>query len=179
MTAENRPPRTFGISIAIIVSVMFFTIFPLVQLLILTLIQYRIGQIELAPSVSGTENTAIAVGGSFGTLTSEYILLQAICGIVFFVIAIFAWRGRPKSVRYLFMLGVVALSIFYAWDSLAVFFSPLSAMEGIDSGAEVRRILQLGRLFANLIVPLYVLWYMNRAPARAFFRGSYAVQGRE
>jgi hypothetical protein len=38
------------------------------------------------------------------------------------------------------------------------------------------RSLLASRALLTLLVPLYVLWYMNRAPARAFYRGCYLAE---
>jgi hypothetical protein len=153
---------------------MLFTLLPLAQVCVLLAFQYRLGQIDIS-GTTGDESpaTALAVGSNLGGLGNEFVILQALGGLAFLIIAFFAWRGRPESIRQVMIVSVLGLTTLFLWDSITAFFTPPSLASGIDSGGSLSRLLQCGRLGANLLVPIYVLWYMNRAPARAFFRGSY------
>jgi hypothetical protein len=52
-------------------------------------------------------------------------------------------------------------------------FMPDSIAVGLDSGRALAQQLQVTRIAFSTLIALYVLWYMNRAPARAFYRGAY------
>ena len=173
-----KPPRTLGISLAILLSVFLFTVLPLLQLAVLLIIQYRVQSIQIGRTLD-VSGDPIAVGGSFGGLSNELLIIQVILGLIFLVIAVFAWRGRPESVRYLMIIGVSLLTVLYVWDLIASLLTPPTPSMGLDSGAEITRALLCAHLFANLLVPLYVIWYLNRAPARAFFHGAYLDDPRE
>ncbi|MDX2160525.1 MAG: hypothetical protein SF162_04285 [bacterium] len=165
-----KPPRPLGLSLAILLSIFLFTVLPLAQLCVLFSIQYRASQTRITDA-NGAE--AIAFGGNFGGISTIMVITQAVLGIVFLGIAIFAWHGRPTSIRHVMNGSVLLLTLFYVWDNLAALFVPTALAGGIDSGAGLRTALQCVRLFANLLIPLYTLWYMNRGPARAFFQGHY------
>ncbi len=169
-TTLQKPPRTFGISLAIVLSVFLFSVIPFLQIAVLGLIQYRTSGIGL---IDGGTDTPIAVGASFGGVSNEFLIVQALFGAVFLVIAFFAWRGRPSSIRAILIVSVLLLTGFYVWDSVTAIFTPPDPQDGLDAGGPIRTVLHLLRLAGNLLVPLYVLWYLNRAPARAFFRGAY------
>jgi hypothetical protein len=45
--------------------------------------------------------------------------------------------------------------------------------QGIDSAQSLSNTVLTGRIVGSILVALYVIWYANRAPARAFYRGYY------
>jgi len=165
-----KPPRTFGISLAILLSVFMFTVIPLTQVAVLALVQARASRVELTENSAG----ALFAGGNFGGISNPMLIIQAMLGVIYLIVALFAWRGRPKSIRVLVVISVCVLTVLYVWDILGALFSPLAISAGFDSGTEISRTLQCIRLISNLLIPLYIVWYLNRAPARAFYRGSYA-----
>lgn len=171
-----KPPRTLGISLAILVSVMLFTVIPLLQVAIVLIFEARTRSIDMAALTGDPDGVLpIATGTSIGGASSAFLIVQALLGVVFLVIAVFAWRGRPTSIRSVLLIAVVILTGFYVWDTFSALFIPATAAT-LDAGAGTARALQWLRLGANLLLPLYVLWYMNRAPARAFYRGSYDTE---
>jgi hypothetical protein len=48
-----------------------------------------------------------------------------------------------------------------------------SPQAGLTSGDAFFSALDTGRIVIGVLVFLYVYWYMNRAPARAYYRGYY------
>ncbi len=169
-----KPPRTFGLSIAIVATVFLFTIVPLLQLAFVMLINARTSSIDFS-SVTGESEpvSPLFSGGNFGGISNELLLFQTLLGIIFLIIAIFAWRGRPASIRGLMSIAVIVMTVFYVRDSFTALFLPTPITQGIDSGQEIGRALQCARFMGNLLVTLYFLWYINRGPARAFYRGYY------
>lgn len=168
-TQPLKPPRTLGVSLAIVLSVFLFTILPLTQLVVLRVLQYRASSVQLG----GAGSEPIAVGVNFGGETNTFLGIQAVLGVIYLIVAVFAWRGRPQSIRLLVVIAVLVLTLFNVWDSLRALFTPPDLTTGLDSGGGLRSALQCARLIGVLLVPLYTLWYLNRGPARAFFRGYY------
>lgn len=169
-----KPGRTFGLSLAIIASVLLFSILPLLQVSMVLIVEYRLSQQPPTLPVDGAENIEpIAVGGDFTGVPQGTLLLQTVLGLGFLLIAVFAWVGRPSSIRFVMIAAVCALTLLTLLTSVLPLFSQPSLQEGIDSGAGVARSLLASRALLTLLIPLYVLWYMNRAPARAFYRGYY------
>lgn len=167
-----KPPRTVGLSLAIIASVLLFSVLPLLQLTAPYLIQYRLSQVTL---LEGSEDSApLAVGSSFTGIGDGEVVVQAIISLAYLVIAVGAWRGRPPWIRSVMIAAVLLLLLVTTLTGFAAINAPVSFSNGVDSSRELTRSLVVGRIAISALVALYVLWYMNRGPARAFYRGYYA-----
>jgi hypothetical protein len=94
-------------------------------------------------------------------------------GLLFLVIALLAWRGRPPMIRFAFIAGVIYLTVVTILLTAVSQMNQPSVEQGLDSGAQFVDSLLTGRLVMSLLVALYVIWYVNRGPARAFYRGYY------
>ncbi len=170
-----KPQRTLGLSLAILASAVLFSILPLLQVAMILLIRQRFQGVSL--SVPGEDAVSpLAVGGSFSGIEDYSLILQAVLGIVFLLIAVGAWRGRPPWIRFAMLASVLVLTgVTVALSLLPLITSP-DLDQGIDSGAAIRRVLLSGRLLLSVLVALYVVWYVNRGPARAYYRGYYLPQ---
>ncbi len=165
---HSRPTRTLGISLAILLTILFFTIIPLVQVTFTLYIRER------------TRATGILVGGSvdpiggalgIAAITNTDLLLRAIPAILFLGIAGLAWRGTPTQIRFVFIGSVVGLLL---WNILLTYLRLRADAEvmGMASDGFLDGLRNTYFVFSGLVV-LYTLWYMNRAPARAFYRGYF------
>jgi hypothetical protein len=171
----TKPPRTLGISLAIIAGVFLFSCLPLMQATI-WLSLYG-SPIEFVQPTEESQSAPSIVGASIEDATATPLVIQAALGIVFLVIAGLAWRGKPASIRFIFVGAVILL----AAGNLTLLFTLLSAPQatpqtGMDSGGDLARTLSLSQLCVSLVIPAYIVWYMSRGPARAFFRGRYLEQ---
>ncbi|NDJ62027.1 MAG: hypothetical protein GYB67_12925 [Chloroflexi bacterium] len=160
----TKPGRPLGVSLAVLASMMLYAILPLSQLAIVWLVEQRLRAAEAL----GEGMT----GGSIEGLADGSLFLQAVLGIGFLVIAVLAWRGRPPAIRLMLIAAVVVLGFIGALLILVELFTPPD-LNVFDSGTEVARSLLVVRLIVTVLVPMYVIWYMNRGPARAFYRGYY------
>ncbi|MDZ4768704.1 MAG: hypothetical protein SGJ24_06215 [Chloroflexota bacterium] len=167
--SPRTPPRTFGLSLAILVSVILFTVLPLLQVLLVVAIRSRLAAVV----PGGSDDGAIAVGANFVGLTDSSLLLQIALGVGFAIIALLAWRGRPRGIRWVMIAAVLGITGTSALLALINLAAPAEVSVGIDSGRDLERGLLVARTSLSALVALYVLWYMNRAPARAFYRGYY------
>lgn len=178
MTGTNtRTGRPLGVSLAIIASVLLFSVIPLLRVGQILLIEQHFRRVTETSIPFDPQNPteAFAAGGEFtGAFTDDRLILQIIVGVVFLGIAIIAWRGRWTFARYLLIGAVLLLSGL----TLALTLLPqLQAAaptvgEGVSGGSlqGAGRTLTAGQVLLSLFVPLYVVWYLNRAPARAFYR---------
>ncbi len=169
-----RPPRTLGLSLALVTSVILFTILPLFQVFFISAIQYRVGQIDVP--VGEEDVSPVAYGTEFVNTDNLLLIAQVVIGLIFLVIAIMAWRGRPPQIRWVLMGAVILLTLLTTITTFLPLIAPQELQYGIDSGRSFEQTLLLSRLCFTIFIPLYVLWYLNRAPARAFFRGYYLPQ---
>lgn len=175
---QARPPRPFGLSLAIILTVTMFSVLPLLQIGVNWYIQQRIAQINEAevdflPDDDQGGVQPLAVGGSYESVSTTQILLQGALSLFFLVVAIMAWRGRPPWVRFLLFGGIVILTLFSGTLLILEMLKPASIEAGITSADVFFTQARCIQLFFTIVVPLYSVWYMNRAPARAFYRGTY------
>lgn len=174
-----RPGRTVGVSLAILASVMLFTVLPLLQIAMLLGIRYRFASVELPVPGETTNPVPMAVGGNLSGVDDITLVVQVVMGVVFLVIAFFAWRGRPAWIRLALLAAVLLLTVVTVALSVAPMLARPDMSQGVDSGADLMRVLLSSRLLMSILVAFYVAWYMNRGPARAFYRGYYLADPRE
>lgn len=165
----QKPGRPLGVTLAIIVSVIMYSLLPLVTVILVFMTERRLseGVAELGASASG--------GDLLGGYTEAQLIFQVILSIVFFVIAVIAWRGNQGYMRFVLMGSVILLTLINI--GLILIFKLAEDDESLvgqtGGSQDILEILQSGRIVLLIIVPLYVLWYLNRGPARAFYRGYY------
>lgn len=171
---RDKPGRPFGLTLAILVSVVLYTILPLLVVGGILIVEEHFRNMQETTLVlPGMLVQEPVIGGNFrGGITDEQLILQSAIAVGFLLIALMAWRGRPPVMRHLFTGAVVLLS-----GSIIVLtlFPPSSDTQGVSGGSlttalETVSCIQVG---AYIVLPLYVIWYLNRAPSRAFFRGHY------
>ncbi|HEX2909068.1 MAG TPA: hypothetical protein VHO69_19500 [Phototrophicaceae bacterium] len=166
----RRPGRPLGVSLAIVASLFLFTLLPLLQVGMILVLRQRFVNLDFAgegeqPIFSGAD----VVGG----VPMGQIVFQGALSLAFLVIAVLAWRGKPGRIRLIFVVGVVLLTAIRFVTVVIQRFSEQNLQLGISSADSIFQSLALGQLAAELLVTLYVMWYMNRGPARAFYRGYY------
>lgn len=166
----DKPPRTLGMMLAIGASALLFGILPLMQIGAIVLVQMRLqsGLMSFPSGQGDAGQAAIQVGGDFLGVNPVSAVAQAALALGFLVLCMLAWRVRRPRVRLAFVLAVLTLSL------ISVIVTVASAQSAaLDSGADLSRQLSCGVIGAQVLVPLYVVWYMSRAPARAYYRGSW------
>ncbi|MBZ0291056.1 MAG: hypothetical protein K8L99_00665 [Anaerolineae bacterium] len=162
----SKPGRPLGLSIAIFVSALLFAILPLVQVAFYLSVYLRFRNIEFLEG--GGASGADILGLSGGEL-----ILQTVVSLIFLVIAVLAWRGKPARIRMVFVGAVIIMTLATIVATVLAFNAKNGAAQGFDSGAVLADSLLQARLIFTLLVAAYVLWYVNRGPARAFYRGYY------
>lgn len=171
MAERPKPGRPLGVALAIIASVFLFSFLPLTQVFFVLLLRQRV---YFAPDGMVGGGTDV-LGGS-----ETRLLLQTALGLIYLVIAVFAWRGRPPYMRYvviLFVLGLMALTL--VLNILPNLNAGVCTQLPCDSSDVFDQDLSRIQLPFIILVPLYVIWYMNRGPARAFYRGYYLADSSE
>lgn len=164
-----KPGRPLGLSLAIITSALLFSLLPLLQIAILLLLRERLRAVELLEGGG-------AAGSYLTGISDSQLLLQAGLGLLFLAVAVAAWRGRPPAIRLIMVGAVLLLTALTVALDLSAAAQPAAAGEGFDSGAGLADSLLRTRAALSLLVALYVVWYINRGPARAFYRGRYLAE---
>ncbi len=169
----ERPGRPLGVSLAIIASSFLFAVVPLMQVVMVLLVQRHFMNLSFE---EGFE--PFVTGGDFLGIPESSILLQSLLSIGFLIIAGMAWRGRPPAMRYIL---VVAVAVLTGIKLVGIITQSLSAqdMQTMSSLDALSRSLGTSQVIFDLLVTVYVIWYMNRGPARAFYRGYYVHEPKE
>lgn len=166
-----KPHRPLGLTLAIVVGIIFYSVIPLLFTLQLLTVESHLANMESEWQFDDETVEQIASGGDLtGGITRFDMAIQAGVALIFLIVAFLAWRGKPRIMRHLFVLAV----IFTSAVTLFVTVFP-SATGGLSGGSldSLTRLLNPTVLIFNVLLPLYVVWYLNRAPARAFYRGYY------
>lgn len=174
MNSTNiKPGRPVGLTLAILLSVMLYAVMPGLLLGYRLLVQDRLNRVDAPVVFEGEEYRAIASGGSFQVTVNE-IAVQTVAILVFLAVAYFAWRGGRPWVRKLFTSTVLLYGGLTAIFTLRDLLTPNTLNEGITSLDTLIAQGLCSILVTTVLVPMYVLWVVNRAPSRAFYRGTYA-----
>jgi hypothetical protein len=165
----QKPGRPFGVSLAIFVSVCLFTILPLMQVGMILLVRQHFLNLNFEDSGLQT----IAMGGDFLGVPEGSIIVQSVLSLAFLVVAALAWRGKPSSMRFIMVGAVILLTVIQLISVVASQLSAPNFQAGSSSLDGLMNSIGTGQFILQLLVLLYVAWYMNRGPARAFYRGYY------
>ena len=75
--------------------------------------------------------------------------------------------------RYLLILTCAGLTLFNILNVIVAQLSQQNMVAGVSSLDSILNSLSLGQFVISFLVTFYVVWYLNRGPARAFYRGYY------
>lgn len=171
----QKPGRPLGVTLAIIVSVIMYSLLPLASVILVVTAERVVSEsvAELGASASG--------GDLFGGYTKAQLVIQTILSIVFFIIAFLAWRGNRGYMRFVLIISVILLAAVNI--GLILIAKVTENNEGIvgqtGGSQDILESLQIGQVLLLILVPIYVIWYLNRGPARAFYRGYYLERPQE
>jgi hypothetical protein len=150
---SDRVYRPLGLILAILAVALLYGVMPLLEVYFLR----RINAVS--------EETFILGGVDIGTWT----LLEGAYGGVVLVMCILAWWGRPSWIRFVFMAAVLFPAAVMLYRVIQTWIAPADPISG-GQAQEISQGLLRCQLPGLILVPLYVVWYINRAPARAFYR---------
>lgn len=100
-----------------------------------------------------------------------WTVLIIIMALVYAIATFFAWTGRPVGIFRGFQVVLVATLIAIGLELAIRYFGDYentSVFFGTTDNDIFNRIFRAIFVFQLLIV-VYILWYINRAPARAFY----------
>ncbi len=176
--------RPLGVSLAIILCAGLFAVLPLVQLGMNALVYARLSSVADVTLVmpDGSVVNAIDAGGFEGLNDPWAWVVQGVVALWVLGVCVMAWRGRPRGARWWFTGTVLVLAGLSAYVTLARVLAVPALTEGFSSADELTWWDGVRGVGSVVLLPLYTVWYMNRAPARAFFeraarRGTVDVAG--
>lgn len=145
-----RPP---GLSIAILATALLYGIMPL-------------GEVYFLERIRATAADTYLLGG---VDFSSWTLLQGLFGGIMLLVCIFSWWGRPAKVRFVLVGLLLIFTVVNLYRIIEAWTSTVNPVFGGQTQTIEQNFLRC-QLPAMILVPLYVIWYINRAPARAFYR---------
>ncbi len=148
-----RAPRPLGLMLALAATAALYGVAPLLEVYFLTRLDATADEAYLLGGVTITTWTWLQ--GAFGALVLGACLL--------------AWWGRPPQIRFVLSGLLLALTLVMLYRVVEAVRAPVDPIFGGQAQSALRDYLRC-QLPGLILVPLYVLWYLNRAPARAFYR---------
>ncbi|HML22617.1 MAG TPA: hypothetical protein PKD09_13275 [Aggregatilinea sp.] len=148
----DRVVRPLGLSIALLATAILYGIAPLLE-------------VYFVHRLSMTAEESFVLGGAD---VSQWAWIEAGVGGVILALCILAWWGRPAWIRYVLItviLIVTAINLYRIIDAAVAPSNPV--YDGLAQSA--LRSWLVCQLPALALIPLYTTWYLNRAPARAFY----------
>jgi hypothetical protein len=169
---NTRPGRPLGLTLAILATALIYSIFPLIELGFSLLIMNHFNNIEWTMPWEGGSDVIFS-GANVAVVQVADVARVAVLGIGFLVIAVLAWRGKPAWSRYALFFGTLLLNGLALVSLLIARFTPSDPAQGFTSADGFAQSAQVTYVVVSSLVTMYLVWYMNRAPARAFYRGYY------
>jgi hypothetical protein len=148
----DRRYRPLGLSVAILAAALLYGVYPLLPVLLMI-------WLNLQGRTIGAE------------IVSWLGWLNAALGLLTLLASALAWVGRPAWSRWALIALVLLATVLRLVQEAQVLFprsSGIGEVSGSLSGlSQPFAVCQIPLL---ILVPLYIAWYMNRAPAREFYR---------
>lgn len=151
MDAPSRPARPLGLSLMLVTCFVIYVVGPLLALL------YPVLLARLLRPEGGDS------GADLGALGASQVGFS----LVFAVVSVLAWRGRPPQIRW----ALAGLALLQAAVVIGYGLWLLRQPGPFDSMDELQRRVQPYLMIGASALGLFVAWYVNRAPAVAFFTG--------
>jgi hypothetical protein len=153
MNVGNRRHRPLGLTIAILATMGLYGIWPMLPALLLIWVDAR-----------GHRNVGGEIINTLGWVNTAL-------GFITIVACVMAWVGRPRWSRWLMIVLVLLATAFRLVQTVQALTTPNCAIGQVCGSLQsLERPYALCQGLMLILVPLYIIWYMNRAPARAFYR---------
>lgn len=160
MTTAPKPRRPFGVILALVGGVFVFSIIPTLMIAVLAYLANYV-RMDVEGGVSGID---------FAGANFQPLLVPLLLAILYFALAVWAWRGKPPVVRFVFPL-VTAVYCVVTWALLTI--PQNTEPEIYDSASDLAQTASSLYILVMIGVTIYIAWFMNRWSARAFYRGYY------
>ena len=158
----TKPKRPFGVSLALFISFLLFTVLPLMEVGFIITVDNMMVYDEV-----GRSGINIVGMDRF----RQTMMLQALMAVGFCVLTVIAWVGRPSIIRQIFSGAVGLTGILTIATQILPRLS--AAPTALDSSRDVAQPVLIFYLIMTILITLYSVWYLNRWAARAFYRGYY------
>ena len=152
-TRYSRVYRPLGVSLAILATAVMYGLMPL-------------GEIYFLQRINATAADTYLLGG---VEIDTWTIMQGVYGGLILLACMLAWWGRPRQIRFVLIGLLLLITPVNLYRIVEAWTSSIDPIFG-GQGQEADRVFLLCQFPAMLLLPPYVIWYLNRAPARAFYR---------
>jgi len=142
-----RPARPRGLTIALLACTVLYGLYPLAT-----------GLFFLLPALGRPQYTV-----------EPRTVLDIVISLAFLALLIPAWRGRPPRTRLILTAAVIGLMLLNL--GTAVYDLTNQPALTLDSTSQISQATTTCSIPIYAQLTLYIVWYLNRYPARAFYRG--------
>ncbi len=142
-----RPRRPRGLTIALLACTVLYGLYPLVT-----------GLFFLLPAVGRPQYTV-----------EPRVVLDVVLSLGFLALLVPAWRGRPPRIRLILTAAVIGLMLLNL--GMAVYDLTSRSALTLDSTSQLSEATTTCSIPIYALLTLYIVWYLNRYPARAYYRG--------
>lgn len=149
----DRVFRPLGLTLAIASTAVIYGLLPMLRVYFL----WRINR---------SADDALMLGGVDVT---TWDWLGGALGAVMLALCVWVWIGRPYGIQFVFVGLLLVLTAVHLYRIVEVWQTDIDPLSGGPSQQRAQDLFTC-EFPALVVVPLYVVWYLNRAPARAFFR---------
>lgn len=154
---SQRVRRPLGLQLAIVSAIILFSGWTLVKFYI----AYRLNR--------GVQDEQGIIFGT--TLPYDWLTqLSALLGVIVLISALFAWWGKPPQIRFVFQGAVLLTAILLIAETIYRLQPSDEPSLSIVSGEDAMKDALRCQIPLQILTALYIIWYCNRAPARAFYR---------
>lgn len=152
---SNRVFRPLGLSLAIAAGSILFGLWPLVKFYV----AWRWNR--------GFEEDGAILGAliPFDWIT----ILTGFLGVCVLISAVWAWLGKPPQARFVFQGLILITTLVLIGETYFRVTSPDETYNAIYPLEQSLSSALQCQVPLQILLTLYIMWYCNRAPARAFY----------
>lgn len=161
-----KPHRPFGVSLAILLSMMIYVFIPMV------LVVFFLASNDVFYRIESQAMAGVDING----MDSESFLGASIIAVVVFVLGLAAWRVRSEWIRRLYSISVLIAGVLATAALVLSVQSGPNLQNGIDSMTEAARDNVAIFVFFIVAITAFIVWMMQRWSAKAFYRGYYTEE---
>jgi xanthine/uracil permease len=140
-----RPGRPRGVTIALLACTVLYGLYPLLESVLYLTVEIRSGD-----------------------PVAFRVIVSLLLSLVMVGLLIPAWRGRPPQIRLILSGAVIGLMLI----NLGLTIVDLTQEDILfDAASQAARAFNNTRLVLYPLLTLYIVWYLNRYPARQWYAG--------
>jgi hypothetical protein len=172
----NKPGRPFGLNLAILTVALVFGVMPLLRIGLEVWLYTHFQNFSWTVGTGDEAIDPIMAGIDFDF---NYVsgIGQGLLSAAILIFCVMAWRGRPRWARYALLWSVLLIDAIYVLGVILSLTMPPDPSAGMTSADGFANSLQVGFFALLALTTTYLVWYLNREPARAFYRGSFRQDG--